>query len=163
MTPKSPEEAQALEHDTGVPTLSLADDIEANMREAVDRADIGHATICAPSSVTVNLLVALLIETMGRDKVLQLPTGRRTDSLGGRVLVGRSAQPFGPGVTLQDIEGRVDAGATVQVLDASPSADDLLLAAVSPDGAVNLQPGSLAPGQDDSVVALVSGDDTTPR
>jgi hypothetical protein len=34
---------------------------------------------------------------------------------------------------------------------------------VSPDGAVNLQPGSEAPGQDDSVVALVSGNDTTPR
>ena len=50
----------------------------------------------------------------------------------------------------------VDAGATVQVLEASPSADDLLLAAVSPDGAVNLQPGSVAPGQDDSVIALVS-------
>ena len=60
-------------------------------------------------------------------------------------------------------QGRVDAGATVQVLEASPSADDLLLATVSPDGAVNLQPGSVAPGQDDSVVALVSRDDTTPR
>ena len=163
MTPKSPEEAQALEHDTGVPTLSLADDIEANMREAVDRADIGQATICAPSSVTVNLFGALLIETMDRDKVLRLPDGRRTDAFGGRVLAGRSAHPFGPGVTLQDIEGRVDAGATVQVLETSPSADDLLLAAVSPDGAVNLQPGSVAPGQDDSVIALVSGDDTTPR
>ena len=162
MTPKSPEEAQALEHDTGVPTLSLAD-TKANMREAVDRADIGQATICAPSSVTVNLLDVLLIETMGRRKVLRLPDGRRTDALGGRVLADRSAHPFGPGVTLQDIEGRVDAGATVQVLEASPSADDLLLAAVSPDGGVNLQPGSVAPGQDDSVVALVSGDDTTPR
>jgi hypothetical protein len=111
----------------------------------------------------VNLLVALLIKTMGRDKVLRLPDGRRTDALGGRVLVGRSAHPFGPGVTLQDIEDRVDAGATVQVLQASPSAGDLVLASVSPDGAVNLQPGNEAPGQDDRVVALVSGDDTTPR
>jgi hypothetical protein len=89
--------------------------------------------------------------------------GRRTDALGGRVLADRSAHPFGPGVTLQDIEGRVDAGATVHVLEASPSADDLLLAAVSPDGAVNLQPGSVTPGQDDSVIALVSADATTPR
>jgi NhaP-type Na+/H+ or K+/H+ antiporter len=162
MTARSPEEAQALEHDVGVPTLSLAD-TQANMREAVDRADIGQAAICAPSSVTVNLVDVLLIETMGRRKVLRLPDGRRTDALGGRVLADRSAHPFGPGVTLQDIEGRVDAGATVQVLEASPSADDLLLAAVSPDGAVNLQPGSVTPGQDDSVIALVSADATTPR
>jgi len=94
--------------------------------------------------------------------VLRLPDGRQTDALGGRVIADRSAYPFGPGVTLQDIEGRVDAGATVRVLEASPSVDDLLLADVSPDGAVNLQPGSVAPGQDDSVIVLVSEDDMTP-
>ena len=67
MTARTPEEAQALQHDTDVPTLSLAD-TQANMLDAADRADIGQATICAPSSVTLNLIDVLLIETMGRRK-----------------------------------------------------------------------------------------------
>jgi hypothetical protein len=125
----------------------------------VGHADVGQAAICARSDIALNLLDMHLIGVMGRRKVLRLPDGRRTDELGDRVLADRSAHPFAPGVDLQDIEARVDAGATVEVLDGPPAEDDLLLAAVSPDGAVNLQPGVHTPGPEDAVIALVGSKD----
>lgn len=88
--------------------------------------------------------------------MLRLPHRRQTGGLGRRVLMHRSVHPFGPDVTIQDIDERVDAGARVEVVDHGPaSASVLPLAAVSPDGTVNLQPGRDAPGPQDTVVALV--------
>ena len=97
-----------------------------------------------------------VIEAIGRRRVLRLPDERKTNALGERVLADRSAHPFGPDVTFQDIEARIDAGATVEVLDGPPNASDLLLVAVDPNGTVNLQPGSRAPRQEDTVIALVA-------
>jgi len=162
MTAKPPEEARALEQSTGVPTLSL-DDTHANVREAVQRTDVGQVVICARSSVAVDLLDIRLIEAMGRRKVLRLPDARPTNALGERVLADRSAHPFGPDVHLQDIQERVDAGATVEVLDRPPVTSDLLLAAVSLEGAVNLQPGSRPIGPEDTVIALVDSMNASPR
>ena len=67
---------------------------------------------------------------------------------------------FGGSPTLRIFH--IDGGGGAELLDQGPKR---LGAAVSPDGAVNLQPGSVAPGPDDSVIALVSGDDddTRPR
>ena len=161
MTARPPEQAEALEASTGVSTLSLAD-THANIRDTVHRTDIGQVVVCAPSDIAVHLLDVHLIETMGRRHVLRLPDGRQTDALGKRVLADRSAHPFGPGVDLQDIEARIAAGAKVEVLDGRPTVDDLMLAAISPDGAVNLQPGGRAPGSDDSLIALVGTKDVQP-
>ena len=154
VTARPTEEAKSLEHDTGVPTISL-DDTHANVRDAAHRADIGQAVICAPADAAITLLDIHLIEIMGRRDVLRLPDGRQTDALGQRALADRSAHPFGSGVDLQDIESRVAAGATVKILDRPPTDDDLMRAAVSPDGVPNLRPGSIAPGRDDTLIALV--------
>jgi NhaP-type Na+/H+ or K+/H+ antiporter len=156
VTANSPEQAKALEEGTGVPTLSLSD-TRANMREVAQRTEVGQAVICAPSDIALHLLDVHLIESMGRRKVLRLPDGRQTNALGGRVVTDRSAHPFEPGVTVQSIEARVAAGATVELLDRPPVPDDLVLAVVSPDGAVNLQPDGRGGGEDDSVIALVGG------
>ena len=66
-----------------------------------------------------------------------------------------SSPPFAPRVTFEDIQARVASGATVQVAEDYPGADVLLLAAVSPDGTANLQPGSRRPGADDTIIGLV--------
>jgi len=162
LTAEPPEQARALEQSTGVPTLSI-DDTHANSREAIVRTDIGQVLICAPSNIAVDLLDVHLISAIGRRKVLRLPDARPINALGERVLADRSAHPFGPDITLQDIDERVSGGATVEVLDRPPTADDLALAAVSPDGTANLQPGRRTPGHEDTVIAMVGTHDASPR
>jgi hypothetical protein len=66
-----------------------------------------------------------------------------------------SARPFAPGITLENIEARIASGATVQLVANPISADVLPLASVSPDGVVNLQPGSRTPGGEDTIIGLV--------
>ena len=135
--------------------LSLRDS-RAKVSEAVQSADIAEAALCAPSNVALNLLDSRMVETMGRRRVFRLPDRDATDLRGRHAIADRSAHPFAPGVSLQDVNSRADAGAVVRVID-QPATDDMLpLAAVSPDGSVNLQPGSRSPGPDDTLIALVS-------
>ena len=161
VTARPAAEAKSLEKDAGVPTISL-DDTHANMRDAAHRADIGQAVICAPTDTAITLLDIHLIEIMGRRKVLRLPDGRPTDALGRRALADRSAHPFGSGVDLQDIEARLAGGASVEILDRPPTGEDLILAAVSPDGMANLRPGSVSPGRDDTLIAVIGDRDRPP-
>ena len=62
-----------------------------------------------------------------------------------------SSRGIGKGVALE----LGAAGATVAVLDDPAAAGTLALAAVQPDGAVNLQPGSKPPDPEDRVIGLV--------
>ena len=70
------------------------------------------------------------------------------------MLAHRSAHPFAPGVTLQDIDDLVHSGARVRQID-DAAAGALPLAAVAPDGTVNLRPGMSAPKPDDRLVGFV--------
>jgi hypothetical protein len=103
------------------------------------------------------LLDTHLINTMGRRRTLRLPDRQSTDTLGRHAIRDRSAHPFAPGVTLQDIDSRVAAGAVVKAIRQPPGDTVIPLAAVSTDGTVNLQPGYSAPGADDTMIALVGG------
>jgi hypothetical protein len=96
-----------------------------------------------------------LIEHFGRRNVLRLPSSRASADLDRRLPRMLSARPFAPGITFEDIDDRVAAGATIEVLDDPAAAGTLALAAVHPDGAVNLQPGSRPPDADDRVIGLV--------
>ena len=155
VTPKSPKDAQNDATRNGISVLSLRDS-KAKVREAVQTADIAQAALCAPSNLALNLLDSRMIETMGRRRVFRLPDRDATDIRGRHAVADRSAHPFAPGVTLQDVTSRVDAGAVVKVVD-HPVTDHVVpLAAVSPDGSVDLQPGSHSPGADDILIALVS-------
>lgn len=155
LTGKPPDDARAEMKSTGVPIVSLTDS-EANVAEALRQADIAQVTICAPATVGLDVLDLDLIKRKGRRHVLRLPDRRATSALGHRVLEDRSAHPFAPGVTLEDIEARIDAGAVVRVIDEPSTADVIPLAAVGPEGMVNLQPGSRTPGPDDTVIALAA-------
>ena len=150
-----PDVAQAQMERTGVPIVAITDE-KAKVVDAIKNADVARVVICAPANVGVDLLDIDLIQRLGRRRVLRLPDRRATSALGHRALEDRSAHPFAPGVSLQDIDARIDEGAVVEVIDGSTSPDSLPLAAVSPQGTVNLQPGSHAPGPKDTVIALAS-------
>jgi hypothetical protein len=66
-----------------------------------------------------------------------------------------SASPFAPGTTLANIDARIASGAHVQLVEDPSGADVLPLASVSPDGAVNLKPGSRSIGAKDTIFGLV--------
>ena len=155
VTGKPPDLAQQEMDSSGVPIVSIRDS-KAKLKEAVGRADVGRVAVCIPASVVADLLDIDLIQELGRRHVLRLPDQRETSDFGHRVLKDRSAHPFGPDVTLQDIETRIKAGAVVEVIDGPPSPDAIPLAAVGPDGTVNLQPGSRDPGPEDNVIALTT-------
>ena len=153
VTAKSPESAQADATRTNIPVLSLRD-TKTRIVKAVNEADISQVAVCAHSNAALKLLDEHLIQTLGRRSMLRLPDMQATDTRGRHAITDRSAHPFAPGVTLQDIESRVAAGAVVKVIDQPSDADSIPLAAVSPDGTVNLQPGYSTPGVDDAIIVL---------
>ncbi|MDH3227720.1 MAG: cation:proton antiporter [Thermoleophilia bacterium] len=153
---KPPDVVQAEADSAGVPIVSIGD-TEAELEEAFLDADLAQMVVCAPSGVLTNLFGAAVVERMGRRGVLRLPDRPATGAVSGRVLEDETLHPFHPRASLQDITERVDAGAVVEVID-DPTRDDVLpLAAVRPDGTVNLQPGRDAPAPEDTVVGLVGG------
>jgi hypothetical protein len=103
----------------------------------------------------VTLGESALVERFGRRNVLRLPATDASAAIDRRLPTRMSARPFAPGITLENIEARVASGATVQLVTDANGADVLPLAAVSPDGAVNLQPGSRTPGAEDTIIGLV--------
>jgi hypothetical protein len=145
------EDAQA----DGVATISLVDGLE-RVDHAIDSARLSRAVVSTPGDVELTLVRARLVELVGRRHVYSvldpLPPGRRT-RLGTEV----EAPAFAPGVFRADLDARVEAGATVTVLAAGSKWREtpMVLAAVRPDGSVNLAPGRRRVGADDVLVALV--------
>ena len=145
------QEAQA----DGVATISLLDGLE-HVDHAIEGAHLSRAVVSTPDDVEVSLVRARLIELVGRRYVYSvldpLPPGRRA-RLGSEV----EAPAFAPGVYRADLDARVRAGATVAVLPQGTHWRDvpMVLAAVRPDGSVNLAPGRRRVGPDDVLLALV--------
>jgi NhaP-type Na+/H+ or K+/H+ antiporter len=153
ITAKPPDLAQEEADSSGVPIVSILDS-KAKIGKVLRRADIGHVAVCAPANLGVDLVDIDLIQHLGRRGVLRLPDERETSAMGHRVLKDRTAHPFGPDVTLQEIDARIKAGAVVGVVDGPLGTDAIPLAAVAPDGTVNLQPGARTPGDEDTLIAL---------
>ncbi len=165
---KPPDVVQAEANSAGVPIVSVGD-TEAELEQAFLDADIAQVAVLAPSGALTNLFSAKAVERMGRRGVLRLPDRPATGAVIGRVLEDQTLHPFDPRVSLEDITALVDAGAVVEVIDGPTREDVLPLAAVRPDGTVNLQPGRDAPAPEDTVIALIGGrsgqsaaDDTRP-
>lgn len=125
------------------------------LTEALPDADVAQVAVCTEPGVDVGELA--LIQTFGRQNVLRLPSSRASADIDRRLPRFLSARPFAPGLTYEDIEERVEAGARVRFLDDLDADGVLPLAAVRPDGTVNLQPGSRAPTPTDRVIGLVDG------
>jgi len=147
---------------TGVQVLSVFDSPD-QLYEAFDEASVSQIIMAAPPSLVTLLFGNSAVESLGRRGVLILP---QTEEDVRHHLLPEfwSAQPFAPGITLVDIEERLAAGATFEFIDGALEAGMLPVAAVAPEGTVNLYPGGKrGPGSEDKVIALVgaAGDKTT--
>jgi hypothetical protein len=138
----------------GVATISLLDGLE-RVDHAIEGACLARAVVSTPGDIETTLVRARLVELVGRRHVYAVvdpePGQRR---LGTEV----EAAAFAPGVHRADLDARVKAGARVVAMPrgTKPDVDALLLAAVRPDGSVNLAPGHRRIGANDVLVALVS-------
>jgi NhaP-type Na+/H+ or K+/H+ antiporter len=150
---KLPEDADSDAKSAGLPIVSALENRQ-QLEKTYGDADLAHVAICTDPSLGIG--VSELISHYGRRHVFRLPGSRTSAHLDRRLPKRLSRRPFGPGITFEDIEARVASGATVRTLDDHTAADVLMLAAVSPDGTVNLQPGSRSPTADDLVIALVN-------
>lgn len=120
---------------------------------ALHDADVAQVAVCTAPGLDLGELA--LIEHFGRRNVLRLPSSRASADLDRRLPRRLSARPFAPGITFEDIADRVAAGATIERIGDLDGLRTLPLAAVAPDGNVNLQPGSKPPSVDDLVIGLV--------
>ena len=138
----------------GVATISLLDGIE-HVDHAISDAHLSRAVVSTPGDVEVTLVRARLVELYGRRHVYTVldpsPSGHRS-----RLASEAEAPAFAPGVHRPDLDARARAGASVAVVARrEAAAAGLLLAAVRPDGSVNLAPGRRRVGPNDVLIALV--------
>jgi hypothetical protein len=150
----SPADALQEAEADGVATVSLLDGLE-RVDHAIEGARLSRAVVSTPGDIETTLVRARLVEVVGRRHVYSV-----VDPEPGRRRLGTEieAPAFAPGVHRADLDARVRAGSRVVVIarGANPGSDALLLAAVRPDGSVNLAPGRRRVGANDALVALVS-------
>ena len=126
----------------------------ARIDQSVRDAAVGQAIVSVPSDAALTLLESDLIELLGRRHVLRV--ARAVTAPGHTFIPERfSARPFAGEVTREEIGRRVDEGATIEVLTDATRPDVLLLAAITVDGSVNLEPLSVSPGPDDVLIGVV--------
>jgi NhaP-type Na+/H+ or K+/H+ antiporter len=147
-----PADAHTEAQSAGVPIVSTLENRE-KLKQIFRDADLAQVAICTAPELGIG--ESEVISYYGRRNVLRLPGSRTSADIDRRLPKRMSARPFAPGVTFEDIQARVASGAEVQVVEDQTGADVLLLAAVSPDGTANLQPGSRRPGADDTIIGLV--------
>lgn len=140
--------------EAGTRFTSIFDSTE-KLYKAFDEASVSQIVMAAPPSLVTLVLSSSAVESLGRRGVLILPQ-TAADITQHLLPEFWSAQPFAPGVTRVDIEERLKSGATFKVIDGPLEAGMLPVAAVAPDGKVNLAPGGKrGPGPEDKVIALV--------
>lgn len=136
-----------------LPSISLLDS-EQEITEALDEAALQQVLVSSRPNTVLTVVMAVFVERLGRRHLLRLPEDEAT-GIDSRLATGASAHAFARGITRSDIEDRVTAGATVQVVTDAAGEDMLTLAAVSPDGTVDLRVAGTTPRPGDAVIALV--------
>lgn len=123
----------------GVTVVSIHES-EDELDKVLDDVSIGQALVATEPGVVRRLIVADLIEALGRRNVYRLRSSRERSAA---VLASERSlpRPFSDEVTLTDIEERTQAGATIEVVDGDLPSDALLMAVVHDDGTVDLAPG----------------------
>lgn len=134
-------------------TASLVGD-ERGLRVAVEEARIAKALVYVHAGLTEDLVTADLAETLGRRNVYRVFHDEET-TIERSVEFASTERAVGPGVTDAEVRHHVERGARVDVIDTADVEQGLLLAAVRPDGTVNLHPGKLHPAPSDVLVGLV--------
>ena len=137
-----------------VATVSILDP-EMDLRDRLETLGVAQALVDLSPGLTHNLLLAVLTETLGRARVHRVvPAGG--SKVEHTLEWAATARAFGPDVTSDDLDRRVDSGARVRTLahGAEPGEADLLLAVVGPDGGVDLRPQGPAVDGDSTIVVL---------
>ena len=135
-----------------VPTMSLQDP-DADLRDGLARWEVSKALVSLGPDWSASMLVAELVEALGRRHVYRLLRGTET-AAERRLETAATALAFGPSVTDDEIARRLAAGATVGVLDADTAGGSLPLVVVSPAGLVELNPSHAGVGAGGTVIGL---------
>ncbi len=141
--------------DDRLPMISLSDS-EEQITAAVEDVGVSQVLISSGASTALTVVMAVFVERLGRRHLLRLPEpeGSGIDS---RLASRATAHAFGRGLTRADIDERIAAGATIQLIDDAGEEDALRLASVADDGTVDLAVADKAPKSGDVVIALVGG------
>lgn len=131
----------------GMETISLHDGAE-RIGEDLDRISLSSALVSGRPDAVVTLVVAQMIELLGRRSVVQVPD-RRAPTIGDRWVL----SPFGGGVTRQHVDEAIEAGGSVTLLSRPVDDDAIVLAAVKPNGAVDFVLHS-PPGRADELIGI---------
>lgn len=125
------------EHDSGVPRINGLME-ECDLREALATASVGKAVVVPSEDLRVGLVIAALVEVLGRRKVYRVSCS----SDGGiekRMASAATAVAFGSEVTDESIVAALETGARITELEGPRSGDGaLVLAIVDPDGTVHV-------------------------
>jgi hypothetical protein len=135
-----------------VPTMSLQDP-DADLRGGLARWGVSRALVSLGPGWSTSMLVAELVEALGRRHVYRLLRASET-AAERRLETAATALAFGPSVTDDEIARRLDAGGTVDVLDADASDGALPLVVVAPEGRVELNPSRAGVGAVDTVIGI---------
>ena len=138
-----------------VPAVSvLESDVE--LHRTLATAPLDRAVVISEPGALVTLVVAELVEHLGRRHVYRLPHHGETE-LERLVAEATSPQPFTEQANLADLRQRVAAGAEVRICRDGLPEGAVPLAVPRPDGTVDLQPGIHGIAAGAVVVALVGG------
>ena len=142
-------------HD-GLPTVSVGENA-GQVREQIEVAPLAQAVIAARSDVLVDVVVAELVEQIGRSHVFVM---RWQDEGTVERFIEQtfSPRPFGVGVDVSMLDRRANAGGQVQVCRDGLPPGAIPLAAVRDDGSVDLRPGRGRRPQAGTLIALVGGE-----
>jgi len=139
-----------------LPIISILESDE-EVGDRLDAASLASAVVASEGGSGLSLVVADLIERLGRSHVFVIP--RRMERGIERLLdEAWTPQPFTEDATLEGIDRLVAAGARVVTLAPHELPDDAVpLAAVRSDGSVDLRPGISRRTAEGPLVALVGG------
>jgi NhaP-type Na+/H+ or K+/H+ antiporter len=144
-----------------LPMVSTTDDAD-ELRQQLSSAVLGSAVVATDRTPVSDLVVAALVESLGRRHVYVAPS-REEEGVDRLLREAWTNRPFGPGVTIAELDRRVDEGAEVRLCHGELPAGAIPMAVVGADGSVDLQPGMRSHVSDGTLVALVGGEADGPR
>ena len=130
----------------------------AHLREQIEDAGLAQAVVATETDTLVDLVVAELVEQLGRSHVFVLhPHETGVERLLDEAW---SPQPFAPEVDLSALDRRMATGGEVRPCPDGLPEGAIPLAVVAPDGTVDLRPGlrrRRGASRDGTLIALVGG------
>lgn len=125
------------EHDSGVPRINALME-EGDLREALAAVSVGKAVVVPSEDLRVGLVIAALVEVLGRRKVYRVSSSN-DGGIEKRMASAATAVAFGSEVTDESILAALETGARITELEGQCSGDGVLvLAIVDPDGTVHV-------------------------